>query len=59
MSACHQAAFSDLTYRFPSQGPRPWGGAFGVGYQLAVVLVIELKLSSAVDRLSTAAIYEV
>jgi hypothetical protein len=31
----------------------------GRGYQLAVVLVMEVKLSSAVDRRSTAAINEV
>lgn len=66
MSASHHSAFSDLTYRCPSQGPgqqAPWPLAlvwiFGASYQLAVELVIEVKLSSAVAMLSTAAINEV
>ena len=66
MSASHHPAFSDLTYRCPSQGPgqqAPWHLAlvwiFGASYQLAVELVNEVKLSSAVAMLSTAAINEV
>ena len=50
---------SDLL--LPPLGPGFWGGVdvYGASYQLAVALVVEQKLSSAVDRLSTAAINEV
>jgi hypothetical protein len=59
MSASDHSAFSDLNTAAPPRAQGPGVVLLGRGYQLAVVLVMEVKLSSAVDRLSTAAINEV